>query len=122
MDNFIEYLSGIENQEHANKLKEVLEFILNEYPQLDTRIAWKQPMFTFNGTFIIGFSVSKEHFDIAIEKEAKSMFASQIKQAGYIDMKMLFKIRFDQEVDYELLKEMIDYKLIEKKEHKKFWK
>ena len=79
-------------------------------------------MFTFNGTFIIGFSVSKEHFDIAIEKEAKSMFASQIKQAGYIDMKMLFKIRFDQEVDYELLKEMIDYKLIEKKEHKKFWK
>ena len=30
MDNFIEYLSGIENQEHANKLKEVLEFILND--------------------------------------------------------------------------------------------
>ena len=62
METFADYLSGMEKEEHRMKLKEVLSWIKRGFPNLETRIAWNQPMFTDHGTFILGFSVSKQHF------------------------------------------------------------
>lgn len=59
-----DYLAGIDNLEHRQKFAQVLKWVEAHYPNLEGRIAWKQPMFTDHGTFIIGFSVAKAHFEV----------------------------------------------------------
>ena len=56
MQNFEEYLSAIENIEHREKMRDLFDWILTEFPELETRIAWNQPMFTHHETFILAFS------------------------------------------------------------------
>lgn len=65
METFKEFLSKIENEENRNKLASILDFIQNRFSQLKQEIKWNQPMFIDHGTFIIAFSVSKEHIAIS---------------------------------------------------------
>ncbi|MDO1604649.1 DUF1801 domain-containing protein [Lactobacillus sp. YT155] len=120
MNNFDEYLLKLDNQDHAQQLAKVLEWVLEKYPQLETRVAWKQPMFTDHETFIIGFSVAKNHFSVATEKAIDS-FRDEIKVSGYESGIKLFKIPFDTEVNYDLLAKMIDWNIENKKDITTFW-
>lgn len=120
MNNFDEYLLKLDNQDHAQQLAKVLEWVLEKYPQLETRVAWKQPMFTDHQTFIIGFSVAKNHFSVATEKAIDS-FRDEIKESGYESGIKLFKIPFDAEVNYDLLAKMIDWNIENKKDITTFW-
>ncbi|GKQ42347.1 intracellular iron chaperone frataxin [Companilactobacillus sp. RD055328] len=120
MDNFIEYLETIDNPDHAIQITEVLKWVCDTYPQLDTRVAWKQPMFTDHGTFIIGFSVSKNHFSVATEK-AIDEFRDEIHQAGYTTGIKVIRVEFDKDVNYQLLKKLIDWNIENKKDIQTFW-
>lgn len=120
MNNFIEYLSTIDNPDHLAQITTVLEWVCENYPNLDTRVAWKQPMFTDHGTFIVGFSVAKKHFSIATEN-AIDEFREDIKNAGYDSGKKFIKIPFDTEVNYDLLKKLIDWNIENKKDINTFW-
>ncbi|MFV0254713.1 MAG: iron chaperone [Erysipelotrichaceae bacterium] len=121
MKEFNEFLFTITESENQKKLKEVLKWISDNYPNLDKRIAWKQPMFTDHGTFIIGFSVAKKHFAIAVESAAMQEFEKALEQSGYNCSKMLIKIKWDQEVNYQLLKTLIDFNIDHKKNVSTFW-
>lgn len=68
MEKFKDYLTNIENEEHRDRMEEVLTYIKEKFPNLQTKLAWNQPMFTDHGTFIIGFSVSKKHIALAPKK------------------------------------------------------
>ncbi|MFP3422039.1 iron chaperone, partial [Bacillus sp. SIMBA_161] len=46
MNEFAEYLAKIDNPDHRERVEEVLEWVMVTYPQLATRVAWNQPMFT----------------------------------------------------------------------------
>ncbi|MFZ2532448.1 MAG: hypothetical protein WAX01_08880 [Streptococcus suis] len=49
-------------------------------------------MFIMNGTFIIGFSVAKNHISIAPEAVTMAIFTNDIKAANYEATNNLFKI------------------------------
>ena len=109
MIEFEDYLTTIENQLNQERTREVLNWIIKKYPNLKTKIAWNQPMFTDHGTFIIGFSVSKNHLAVTPEMHGITQFSDEIIKSGYEHTKMLFRIKWDSAVDYELLKKMIDF-------------
>ena len=44
MKTFDEYLATIPNEENRAKIQDILQWIGQEFPQLETRIAWSQPM------------------------------------------------------------------------------
>lgn len=119
---FDTYLGNIENAKHKEILKDLLTQIATDFPGLDTRIAWNQPMFTHHGTFIIGLSVSKKHISLSPEWKAINEFKEKIKEAGYEYGKMTIKLPWDNEVDYNLIKELIEYNIEDKKEVKTFWR
>lgn len=50
-------------------------------------------MFTYEGTFIIAFSVSKKHFSVALENVAIEKFRNEIDTAGYEATNQLFRIK-----------------------------
>ncbi len=122
MDTFAEFLAGIENTEHRTRLEEVLDWVAAKYPGFETRIAWNQPMFTDHGTFIIGFSVSKQHLLIAPEVAGINHFSDKIVKAGYDHTKGLMRIRWDRPVDYSLLAKIIEFNVVDKAECSTFWR
>ncbi len=122
METFKEYIAKIENPEQRQRVVEILQWVADEYPGFEKRIAWNQPMFTDHGTFIIAFNIAKNHLNISPELAGIEHFSGEIIKAGYKHTKMLIQIKWDDPVDYGLLKRIIDYNVIEKKNCETFWR
>lgn len=122
MDVFEEYLASIQNPQNRARMVEVLSWVIEKFPNLRTRIAWNQPMFTDHDTFIIGFSAAKQHFAIAPERAVINHFSDEIVNAGYEYTKELIRIRWDGPVDYSLIEKIIEYNIMDKKECTTFWR
>ena len=122
MEVFAGYLAGIENQQHRARMEEVLSWVAKSFPDLEPKIAWNQPMFTNHGTFIIGFSVAKQHIAIAPEKAGINRFSDEVVKAGYNHTKELIRIPWDSSIDYSLLERIIEFNIIDKAECSTFWR
>ena len=105
METLDDFLETIDKEAHREKLKKVLQTILENYPELTMEIKWNQPMLLYkdNGSFILGFSKAKPHFAISPEKYTLDTFADDIKAAGYQMTKMFMKIKWTDEVNYDLI-------------------
>ncbi|MFJ6413204.1 iron chaperone [Terribacillus saccharophilus] len=122
MEAFAEYLAQIDNPQHRERTEEVLKWVAEKYPNMEKKIAWNQPMFTDHGTFIIGFSIAKQHLAVAPEKAGIDHFSDDIVQAGYDHTKQLVRIKWDGPVDYSLLERMIEFNITDKADCTTFWR
>lgn len=122
MKTFEDFLAKIDNTQQRERTAEVLAWVHSEFPELEERIAWSQPMFTDHGTFILGFSVSKKHLAISPEKAGLDHFTNEIAQAGYNKTKMLLQIPWESDVNYSLLKQIIEFNIMDKAECTTFWR
>ncbi len=122
METIQDFLELIPSLDERERTKEILDWVQTTYPQLESRIAWKQPMFTDHGTFIIGFSVAKHHVAIAPEDKAMEVFREKLVEAGYNPTLKMFRIKWDSDVDYDLLAEIIEYNINDKKDCHTFWR
>ncbi len=86
------FLSNFKNPILKFKLEPIFKQIQKEFPNLTVELKWNQPMFIMNGTFIIGFSVAKNHISIAPEAVTMAIFTNDIKAANYEATNNLFKI------------------------------
>ena len=118
MEDFLEFIEHINNGQQRARTQEVLEWVKSQFPNLEARIAWNQPMFTEHGTFIIGFSVSSKHLAVSPERAGMVRFTNEITKAGYSQSKMLFRIRWEEPVNYILLDQIIRFNCIDKAECK----
>lgn len=122
LDVFADFISGVGQPERQARLAELFAWILERFPSLVPEIKWNQPMFTDHGTYIIGFSVAKPHMAVAPEQAGIAQFAEDIEQSGYSRTDLLFRIRWNQPVDYELLEKIITYNIAEKADCTTFWR
>jgi len=122
MEVFVEYLARIDNPLQLARMEEVLGWVTKRFPNLMPKIAWNQPMFTDHGTFIIGFSVAKQHMAVAPERAGINHFSDEIVQAGYEHTKELIRIRWDSPVDLSLLEKIIEFNILDKAECSTFWR
>jgi len=122
MDIFAEYLTQIDNPEQRARTEEVLEWVTKRFSNLVPKFAWNQPMFTDHGTFIIGFSVAKNHLAVAPERVGIIHFSDEIVKAGYDHTKQLLRIQWNKPVDFSLLEKMIEYNILDKADCSSFWR
>lgn len=122
MEVFEGYLQQIENLEHKNRMEEILNWVNMKFPNLKREIKWNQPMFTDHGTFIIGFSISKQHIAVSPEEAGITHFADAIEKAGYDYTKGMFRIKWANPVDYPLLEKMIAFNISDKANCSTFWR
>ena len=122
MDTFAEFIAQIENPKHRERTKEVLDWVTQNYPQMQHKIGWNQPMFTDHDTFIIGFSVSKKHLAVSPEQAGITHFHDEIIKAGYEHSNNLMRIPWDKPIDYDLLQRMIEFNISEKADMTAFWR
>lgn len=122
MENIFEFLSTIENEENRTKLETVLTWVKEEFPNLTTEIKWKQPMFIDHGTFIVAFSVAKNNFAMSVEKHTLDIYRDKIEELGYETTQQLIKIKWNQDVNFDLLKELIQFNIDDKQECTTFFR
>ena len=122
IETFQPFLNDIPDPAQKERTEEVLNWIQATYPQLSPRIAWNQPMFTDHGTFIIGFSLSKQHLACTPELAGIRHFSETIKKAGYDHTMMLMKFPWNKPIDYVLLGQMIEFNIAEKADVQTFWR
>src|SRR5690606_6033091 len=99
---FAKYLASIDNPDHRDRTEEILAWVANKFPILEPQLKWNTPMFTNHGTYIIGFSTAKHHLSVSPEEVGIERFAEDIAQAGYSATKGLFRIPWNEQVNYEL--------------------
>jgi len=119
---FQDFLAKIDDPNHQDRTEEVLTWVADTYPNLVPVVKWNQPMFTDHDTFIIGFSVSKNHLAVAPEGVVVERFSSDIVEAGYNHTKQLMQIKWNSPVNYELLAKIIEYNIREKADCTTFWR
>lgn len=122
MGDFKEHLDAIDDADQQDKVNQILTWIQESYPELETRIKWNQPMFLHEGTYIIGFSYSKHHIAVAPETKAIKKFKDYIEETGFSYTDNIIKIRWEDSIPYNLIKELIEYNIEDKKGYEKFWR
>ena len=122
MQDFQTFLNRIDDPAKRERMGNILNFIKSEFPRLKEQIRRNQPMFTDHGTFIIAFSMSKNHIAVAPEEVVIGHFEKDIGKAGYSYTKGLFRIKWTDKVDFELLRKIVAYNIESKKDMVKFWR
>lgn len=106
----------------SEKLITIINWIEQNYPDFEPMIKWKQPMFAHKGTFIISFAPYKAHINVAPEVKTIDLFREKIEAAGYETTNNTFKIKYSDEINYDLLKKIIDFQVEDKAGWTKFWR
>ncbi|MGG0717197.1 iron chaperone [Robertmurraya massiliosenegalensis] len=122
MEIFEKYLAGIDHPEQRERTEGILTWITEKFPNLKPEFKWNTPMFSEHGTYIIGLSIAKNHLSISPEEAGIEQFADDIKQAGYSATKGLFRILWNEPVNYDLLEKMIEFNIQDKADYTKFWR
>ena len=122
METATEFLEKIDNLQHRARVEEIFQWITQKFPSLLLEMKWNQPMITDHGTFIIGFSTAKQHLSVSPEEFGMEHFADEIAQAGYSATKGLFRIKWSEPVNYELLEKMIAFNIMDKANCTTFWR
>lgn len=118
------YANSIKNIDPIlkDKIVSIFEFMEEKFEELVLEIKWNEPMFSFNNSFIIAFSVWKNHISISLEKYAIDIYKEKLLSFNYEVTSNLFKIKKDQEVDFDLLFEIINFKIKDKSNSNTFFK
>lgn len=122
METFDDYLDSMGEPDDRDRMEEILNWVRGKYPDLGTRIAWNQPMFTDHGTYIIGFSHSKGHISMSPEVKPIEKFLSLIEETGLSHTKNIIRIKWEDPIPYDLMETLIDYNIEDKKNHINFWR
>ena len=83
-------------------IKAIFKAIQNKYPKTELVIAWNQPMLKYNGNYIFGASIQKNHILIA-PWEPKVLKTLNSKLKDYKVLKKTVQIPVDWKVDEKLL-------------------
>jgi uncharacterized protein YdhG (YjbR/CyaY superfamily) len=122
MSDFQMYINNIDDPDKRTRMEGIFDYLRKAFPQLKEEVKWNQPMFTDHGTFIIGFSIAKAHIAVAPETAAINHFEKEIEEAGYSHTKQLFRIKWTDKVDYDLLQKITSFNILDKKNMVKFWR
>lgn len=116
------FFEEIVDDKKREKLKGILDWILKTFPTVKMEYKWNQPMITDHGTYICGFSYATGHITVGLENYVMNKFVSAIEEAGYSHGKMIFRIKWDEEVNFDLLKSIILFVIEDKSDVKSFWR
>lgn len=103
-------------------MEAILNWVQDNYPQLEKKIAWNEPMFTDHGTFIIGFSYAKKHIAVSPEVKTIKKFNKYIVEKELSHTDNIVRIKWEEPIPFELLKQFIEYNIEDKKDYTKFWR
>ena len=106
-----EYLASVDPVK-ARTIKSVIDLILAEFPELESKISWNVPTIHRQGKYVAGICAYQHHLTFApwsprVIKDFKARLGKFIVKAH------CFQLPVDWEVDRELVKDLVRARLAE---------
>ena len=117
-----EFLAAVSVPERRAKVEDLLSWVAESWPELELAIKWNQPMFLHHGTYIIGFSVFPKNIAVGPEIAMIDRFRKDIEASGYTTTQRLFRIAWNDPIDYALLTRIVDTQIVEKSTLTTLWR
>ncbi len=108
--NIDEYIS-LQPLEVQPLLQKVREAIREAAPGAAEYISYAMPSFKYNGKILVYFAAHKSHIGFYATPTANVAFKKEL--AGYKSSKGAVQFPFDRPVPYDLIRRMVQYKLVE---------
>jgi len=106
-----EYLAS-QDPAKARTLRSVIDLILTQFPELESKISWNVPQIHQNGKYVFGFCAFKHH--LALSPWSPRVIADfKVRLGKFVVKTNLFQIPVDWEVDREMVKDLVRARLAE---------
>jgi uncharacterized protein YdhG (YjbR/CyaY superfamily) len=99
-----DYLDSLDHPTKANTIRSILDFILNQFLQRESKISWNVPTIHRNGKYEAG---------IAAPWSPRVITDFKVRLVKFVVFKGCFQIPVDWEMDKKLLKDLVRARLAE---------
>ena len=106
-----EYLASVDAAKEKT-LRFVIDLILAEFPELESKISWNVPTIHRNGKYVVGICAYKHHLTFSAWSP-RVMEDFKVRLGRFVVMKNCFQIPVDWEIDRELVKDLVRARLAE---------
>jgi uncharacterized protein len=106
-----EYLAS-QDPTKARTLRSVIDLILAEFPELESKISWDVPVIHRNGKYVVGLAAYKNHLTFSpwsprVMEDFKPRLGKFVVKAN------CFQIPVDWKIDKKLVKDLVRARLVE---------
>jgi uncharacterized protein YdhG (YjbR/CyaY superfamily) len=106
-----EYLASVDPTK-AGTLRSVIDLILAEFPELESKISWNVPTIHRKGKYVAGICAYKHHLTFA-PWSPRVIKDFKVRLGKFVVFKNCFQIPVDWEIDRELVKDLVRARLAE---------
>lgn len=106
-----EYLTSLDSTK-AQTIRSVIDCILAEFPELETRISWNVPTVHRNGKYVAGICAYKNHLTFS-PWSVRIMEDFKVRLENFVVKKNCFHIPVDWQIDEEVMKDLVRARLAE---------
>ncbi len=106
-----DYLASVDPAK-ARTLRSVIDLILTQFPELESKISWNVPQIHRNGKYVVGVCAYKRHLTFsAWSPRVIEDFKMRLEK--FVVFKNCFQIPVDWEIDRKLVKDLVRARLAE---------
>jgi uncharacterized protein len=106
-----EYLA-LQDRTKARTLRSVIDLILTQFPELQSKMSWNVPTIHRDGKYVVGMCAYKNHLTFS-PWSPRVIEDFQERLGKFVVFKNCFKIPVDWEIDKRLLKDLVLARLAE---------
>src|SRR6266481_5952663 len=106
-----DYLTSVDPTK-ARTLRSVIDLILVEFPELESKIFWNGPTIHRKGKYVAGICAYKHHLTFAPWSH-RVIKDFEVRLGKFVVFKNCFQIPVDWEIDRELVKDLVRARLAE---------
>ena len=106
-----DYLTSVDPTK-ARTLRSVIDLILVEFPELESKISWNGPTIHRKGKYVAGICAYKHHLTFA-PWSPRVIEDFKVRLGKFVVWKNCFQIPVDWEIDRELVKDLVRARLAE---------
>ena len=112
-----EYLASMESEPDghsakARTLRSVIDLILAEFPELESKISWNVPTIHRKGKYVAGICAYKHHLTFA-PWSPRVIEDFKVRLGKFVVFKNCFQIPVDWRIDGKLVKDLVRARLAE---------
>ena len=106
-----EYLTSVDPAKERT-LRSVIDLILAEFPELESKISWNVPTIHRNGKYVFGVCAYKHHLTLA-PWSPRVIEDFKVRLGKFVVWKNCFQIPVDWKIDRKLVKALVRARLEE---------
>jgi len=106
-----EYLASLDSTKERT-LRSVIDLILTQFPELESKISWNVPTIHRNGKYVAGVCAYKHHLTFA-PWSPRVIKDFKVRLGKFVVFKNCFQVPVDWEIDRELVKDLVRARLAE---------